>query len=82
MITDRMIRAGREVERALCAVDMRERVILEAFMVATVEEDRAMVWRGIMERLGYVAKDRQTRAFVGALEALRFYYQEPGRVAA
>lgn len=82
LITDRMIRAGRAVERALSAVDELSRTIMEALMIATVEEDRCMAWRGILERCGVTGKDRQTTAVVGALEALRRHYQEPGRVAA
>jgi hypothetical protein len=82
LVTDRMIRAGRDVDRALSSVEPLSRVILEAFMVATVEEDRAMAWRGIMERLGVRVKERQTRAVVDALEGLRMFYEEPGKVAA
>jgi hypothetical protein len=82
LVTDRMIRGGRDVARALASVEPGAKAILEAFMVATIEEDRAMVWRGVMERLGYHARDRQTQAVVAALEGLRAYYQEPGRVAA
>jgi hypothetical protein len=82
LVNDRMIRAGRDVRRALEAIEPMSRVILEAFMVATVEEDRCMAWRGIMERLGVPAKERQTQAVVAALEELRVFYQEPGRVAA
>ena len=82
LVTDRMIRAGRDVSFALSSVDALSRVILEAFMVATVEEDRPMAWRGIVERIGIRARERQTEAVVASLEALRVVYQEPGRVAA
>jgi hypothetical protein len=41
-----------------------------------------MEWRGLMERLGIKAREKQTTAVVCALEALRAQYQEPGRVAA
>jgi hypothetical protein len=82
LVSDRMIRGGRDVGRALSSVEPLSRVILEAFMVATVEEDRAMAWRGIMERIGIKSRDRQTQAVVSALEELRVFYQEPGRVAA
>lgn len=82
LVTDRMISGGRRVNRALCEVDPMSRVILEAFMVATVEEDRAMQWRGIMERLGVKVREKQTQLVVSALEALRAQYQEPGRQAA
>jgi hypothetical protein len=82
LVTDRMIRAGRDVERAMCAVPLKARAILTAFMVATVEEDRPMAWRGVMERLGYVSRNGQTEAVVAALEALRIHYQEPEWAAA
>lgn len=82
LVTDRMIRAGREVHRALDALDAPASAILTAFMVATVEEDRAMAWRGIMERLGYTVRDRQTEAVVDAVEQLRRYYHEPRKRAA
>ena len=82
LVTDRMIRAGRDVKRALNPLDPIFRVILEAFMVATVEEDRPMAWRGIMERLGIKARERQTTLMVAALEALRVVYEEPGKAAA
>jgi hypothetical protein len=82
LVTDRMIRAGRAVSRALGEVDPLSRVILETFMVATVEEDRPMAWRGVMERLGIHVRDRQTALVVASVEALRRQYQEPGRVAA
>lgn len=76
LITDRMIRGGRDVGRAMAALDDASARILSAFMVATIEEDRAMSWRGIMQRLGYHAERQQTKAVVAALEGLRFYYQE------
>jgi hypothetical protein len=82
LITDRMLNGGRRVRRALEAIDPLSRVILEAFMVATVEEDRAMAWRGIMERLKITGRERQTQAVVEALEALRTVYHEPRRQAA
>ena len=82
LVTDRMIQAGARVVAVLRQLDELSASILTAFMVATVEEDRPMVWRGIMERLGVTVRERQTRAVVAALEALRAIYQEPRRVAA
>jgi len=90
LVTDRMMKAGVRIfgdaktgrMGALQSVDPLSRVILEHFMVAIVEEDRAMAWRGIMERIGITVKERQTSAVVAALEGLRTFYQEPGRVAA
>jgi hypothetical protein len=82
LATDRMIGAGRAVARALFDLEPLDRAILEAFMAATVEQDRPMAWRGIMARLGVTVRDRQTQTFVGALEALRRIYQEGRRNAA
>lgn len=82
LVTDRMIKAGRRVTHALGSVGGTSAVILRAFMVATVEEDRAMAWRGIMERIGIAKREHQTRYFVAALEELRAHYQEPRRAAA
>jgi hypothetical protein len=90
LITDRMIKAGRRIygdpERnrvgALEGLDQISRTLLEHLMVATVEEDRPMAWRGIAERIGIKVRERQTQAVVIALEGLRAFYEEPGRVAA
>jgi hypothetical protein len=82
IVTDRMIRGGREVEAALSSVETLSRIILEQFAIATVEEDRPMQWRGVMERIGIKSRDKQVTAVIAALEQLRVYYQEPGRVAA
>lgn len=97
LVSDPMIKAGERIygsERyagALRGLDPQSRAILEAFMVATVEEDRPMSWRGILERLGIdqgtvmiagQRRDKQVQAVVVALELLRVHYQEPGRVAA
>lgn len=82
IITDRMIAGGRRVKEALSELDPMDRAIITAFMVATVEEDRPMAWRGVMERLGVTVRDRQTEAVVGALESLRAWYEQPRRAAA
>lgn len=92
LVTDRMMRAARSVSLALMAVDVQSATILRAFMVATVEEDRPMAWRGIVQRLGCdpgditlpggKRVDRQVHAVLTALEALRVHYQEPRRAAA
>jgi len=83
LVTDRMIRAGRVVGTTLAALSLEARVILEHMMVATVEEDRAMHWRGVLERAGVRGSlERQTTAFVCALEELRAFYEAPrARVA-
>lgn len=85
LVTDRMLNAGRRVARTLGSLDIMHSIILEAFMEATVEQDRPMAWRGIMERLGITTRDKQTADVVAALEALRQYYEAPrsqDRVAA
>ncbi len=79
LVTDRMIAAGRTLERIMGAVG-EPRKLVEAFMVATVEEDRPMVWRGIVQRVtGEARRDHQTPAALAALEALRAAYDAPVR---
>lgn len=82
LVSDRMINAGRRVESALSTVDPVCRYILEAFMEATVEEDRPMSWRGIMQKLGWTNRERQTELVIQSVEQLRAHYQEPRRAAA
>lgn len=83
LVTDRMIRAGREVALILGCLLPAHRALLTAFMVATVEEDRPMSWRGIVERdAGITARDRQTVLVVASMEDLRALYQEPRERAA
>ena len=73
-----MIQAGRRVARALAAVGPLDASLLSAFMVATVEEDRPMAWRGIVERqTGIRARDGQSAAVRMALENLRQVYEAP-----
>lgn len=72
LITDRMLKAGKEVARILDRVGPLDRELITAFMVAVVEEDRAMVWRGIVERVSGITQPiRQSQVVVSALENLR-----------
>lgn len=73
LVTDRMIRAGRQVKEWLVSLDdISHQILLTALIVATVEEDRPMVWRGIVERAtGETVRDRQTQLVKDALESLR-----------
>lgn len=83
LVTDRMIQAGRRVGSALETLGVVHGSILCSFMIATVEEDRPMMWRGIVERvLGITVRDRQTMAVQDALEALRGIYEQPRKQAA
>lgn len=90
LVTDRMIQAGKRiwgdgtrVVGVMQEIEPHHVPLLCAFMVATVEEDRPMAWRGIVERsIGVTVRDRQTEAVVDALEALRAVYETPRRVAA
>lgn len=78
LVTDRMISAGKAVARTLAMVGPMDRELLQAFMVATVEQDRPMVWRGIVERVtGITARDRQSTVIWMALENLRACYEQP-----
>ncbi len=80
LVTDRMIIAGREVERVLAQVGPMDRELLKAFAVATVEEDRPMVYRGIVERVsGVTGRDAQPAIVRAALENLRRVYEAPVR---
>lgn len=82
IVTDRMIAAGRRVADAIQSLSPTAHIIVRLFMVATVEEDRPMAWRGIMERAGVTGRDVQAGAMRDALEQLRAYYEEPNRRAA
>ncbi len=83
LVTDRMIQAGRRVFMVIGGLREDREALLAAFMVATVEEDRPMMWRGVVERvLGETVRDKQTAAVVDALEALRAVYEQPRRAAA
>ena len=80
LVTDRMIVAGRQVERTLAGVGPMDEALLIAFMVATVEEDRPMAWRGIVERVsGVTGRDAQPAIVWAALENLRRVYEAPVR---
>jgi hypothetical protein len=71
LVSDAMIQAGRRVARALAAVGPLDASLLSAFMVATVEEDRPMQWRGIVERVtGIRSRDGQSAAVRMGLENL------------
>lgn len=83
IITDRMIVAGKRVARILEQVGPMDRDLLSAFMVATVEEDRPMAWRGIVERVTAITqRDRQSTVVVVALENLRRVLEAPTRTVA
>ena len=79
LITQRMIEAGKEVARTLIELDPTERTLVVAFMVATVEEDRPMAWRGIVQRVlgGSLGKAGEVAVVVRALESLRCVYEAP-----
>lgn len=78
LVSDRMINAGRRVTSTLSQVGPMDRDLLVAFMVATVEEDRPMAWRGIVQReTGVIQSVRQSQMVVAALENLRRVYEAP-----
>lgn len=77
IVTDRMINAGKRVQAILSTIARTERRLIEEFMVATVEQDRAMVWRAlVIKATGEQVRDRQTALVVAALEALRQVFQD------
>lgn len=83
LITDRMIAGRAKVNAVLGAVGPLDRALLEAFMTATVEEDRPMEWRGIVERVASITgRDAQSTAVVMALENLRLAFEQPRKRAA
>jgi len=86
LVTDRMLHAGRRVAEAMRQLGVAERRVIEGLLIATVEEDRPMEWRGIVERqVGETRKPKQVDLVVGALEHLREHYETPltqNRVAA
>ncbi len=80
LVNDRMLIARRAVDRALVQVGPMDRALLVAFMTATVEEDRPMAWRGIVERVsGVTGRDAQPAIVRAALENLRRVYEAPVR---
>lgn len=83
IVTDRMIRGGRRVAEALGDLPAEHRPLIERLVSDAVEQDRPRVWRvQVQEVTGLTTRDRQTRAVVAALEALRLVYEGPVRVAA
>lgn len=83
LVTDRMIKAGREIADTLDRLDRTHAKLLCAFAVATVEEDRPMEWRGIVERETTITvRDKQTALVVAMLDELRAVYEGPRRAAA
>lgn len=77
-VTDRMIKAGDRVRAALEAVGPMDRELLIALVMAAVEEDRAMNWREIVQRVtGVLQTVRQSQMIVAALENLARVYGEP-----
>lgn len=83
LVTDRMIQCGREVDRDLTQAGPQTRALLEAFCVATVEEDRPMHWRGIVERVTGEGREKEQRAkAVYAFEELALIRRGPVRRAA
>jgi hypothetical protein len=81
LLTDRMIHGGRAVEGVLAGLGPLSRRLLKAFMVAMVEEDRPMSWRGVVERETGEAREKEQRAMaVFAFEELRLVTE--GRIAA
>jgi hypothetical protein len=79
LVTDRMLRAGKEVNRALTQLEPIDRRLIEACMVATVEEDRPMAWRALVQRIrgDKLGKPGEVAVFVRALESLRCVYEAP-----
>lgn len=85
LVTDRMMAASLRISLMLAGLSEAHRMLLEAFMVAGVEEDRPMSWRGMVERVLIVpprkhragASDPHLAAVVGMLDALVALAQEP-----
>lgn len=84
LVTDRMIKAGREITLTLDELDKLHARLLCAFAIATVEEDRPMDWRGLVQKTigGSVSREGEVRLVVAMLDALRDVYEQPRRVAA
>lgn len=91
LVSDRQVRAGKDVTWVMGQLQPLHRKVLEAFMVATVEEDRAMSWRGIMQRLGVTegeikvgddTKERQAWTVRSALDELQVVFHQPKAKAA
>lgn len=64
-------KAGFKVAGWICQLERDHGKLLCAFMVASVEEDRPMAWRGVVEReIGETRREKQTALVVEALDAL------------
>lgn len=80
LVSDRMIKAGDRVGDALGQVGPMDRDLLRSFMAETVENDRAMVWRAIVQKVCGETRDKEQRMLVvSALENLRRAYEEARR---
>lgn len=78
LVTDRMISGGKLVMWALSGVGPMDRELLAELMKATVECDRPMEWREIVERVsGEGRRERQVSIVSSALENLRRHINEP-----
>lgn len=83
LVTDRMMKCHLSVEWCLSQVGPLSRALLEAFCVASVEEDRPMEWRGLVQKVTGEGRDREQRQIaVYAFEELRIVKQGGHRVAA
>jgi hypothetical protein len=75
VLTDRMILAGRRVEKVLGKVGPLDRDLLAALVASVVEEDRPIPWRDIVRRISGVTQTvRQGQMIVAALENLARAY--------
>mgnify|MGYP001331226779 CR=1 FL=1 len=78
LVTDRMMRAGRELHRVLSQVGPMDRELLKALVATTVEDDQPRPWRDVVAaHTGVLVKDKQSSMIVAALENLRRVYEGP-----
>lgn len=83
LVTDRMLKAGREITLTVDELSKPHARLLCAFAIATVEEDRPMEWRGVVQRiLGQMSREGEVRVVVAMLDQLRGVYEQPRKVAA
>lgn len=83
LVTDRMIRAGRDVAEIMASIGPLNAKLLARYAFEVVEANRPVEWRLIVQDVcGCADRDKQSAYVVGALENLRLIFEAPRKRAA